>query len=180
MKFLMFCLLLASALHCAGAAACTCVSNYPLETAIKDANIVLKGRVVEVTHEEGSPYVRFRMEVETLWKGKVKKNLDLFTSDNLGACGFFASNGEEVLFFAVENASTGTYFVNRCNRSKPLGEAGEDLAELGQGYPPENGEAPVGQSRGARRRLYFRYINDAQRGIWPTGASPMRESKPEI
>ena len=123
--------------------ACSCVpSGSPSEELAKFAT-VFQGRVVSVRdlpRGEGTPESRGQLnvefDVETVWKGNVNQPMNLTTNIDTAACGVSFVKGVTYIVY-----SEGDSTVHRCSRTRPLSEATEDLAELGQGQPPTQGTA---------------------------------------
>ncbi|MEW5930677.1 MAG: hypothetical protein AB1941_24720 [Gemmatimonadota bacterium] len=132
-------LLLSAALSAApcppAAARCSCIPPRPPGEALAQADAVFAGRVVSVTERReedpghpGGPYLEVRIVPGRRWKGAAADTVTVRTADNSAACGYaFETGGEYLVYAAGEDALR----VNLCSRTRPLADAGEDLAALG-------------------------------------------------
>lgn len=89
--------------------------------------------------------VKATLEVTAAWKGKLGKETDVYTALHGASCGYegFAL-GQEFIVFAYgepERLETGL-----CEGTKPVSEAGTELAALGIGYAPSNDIKPTEKS----------------------------------
>lgn len=145
--------------------ACKCVlPGSPSEEMARFAT-VFQGRVVSVRELDGGDaapagrgQLNVEFEVETVWKGNVGQSINLTTVRDAAACGISFVVGDTYVVYAEDDST-----VHRCSRTRPLSEAAEDLAELGEGQSPSqvgtaskpspadrpSDEAPAGRGCGA-------------------------------
>ena len=125
--------------------ACSCVApGTPLEE-LEQFSAVFAGRVVSVQHSydpEGgivTPDDHFTIgfEVSVVWKGTVHESVYITTPPTGGACGFTFEVGQEYIVYAYDSRyDDGGYSTGICTRTALLGDAQEDLDELGAGSAP--------------------------------------------
>ena len=131
--------------------ACECVeSNSPTER-LNEASAVFLGRVVKM-HFEDWPFdidstavppeepLTVEFNVHTVWKGEVSKVTHLTTARS-EPCGFPFNMFQDYLVYA--DGKVGSLEVRACSRTQPVLDAEEDLAILGDGYPPGPGSRGV-------------------------------------
>ncbi|MEM9188130.1 MAG: hypothetical protein AAGF12_03055 [Myxococcota bacterium] len=133
------------------AAACSCAPPDPA-AAFESASSVFEGRVLRV--DPDGQLRRATLEVVRTWKGADSEEVDVRTAANSAACGFDFTVGESYLVYADER--NGEEHVSLCSPTKPIGEAGDELAAMGEGIvpvditeedePEDNTETPVGQN----------------------------------
>lgn len=131
--------------------ACECVESESASERLEEASVVFFGRVVEM-HFEDWPFdidstavppeepLTVEFNVHTVWKGAVSKVTRLTTARS-EPCGFPFKMFEDYLVYADGN--TGSLEVRACSRTRPALDAEEDLATLGEGYPPGPGSRGV-------------------------------------
>jgi hypothetical protein len=104
---------------------CTCV--FPsFEEQLKSATAIFRGKVIEIeTIEEG----QLRVEIGVLknWKGAEDKTKAVFSAENSAMCGYPFETDKEYLVFATGKEKL---YVSLCSRTKPIGDATEDLVQL--------------------------------------------------
>jgi hypothetical protein len=79
----------------------------------------------EVTIMGGASTATLR--VSEVWKGSERETLEVSTSSQEGACGYPFKEGQEYLVYAYGGQGLET---DLCSQTKPLSEAGADLAVL--------------------------------------------------
>lgn len=138
------------------ASACSCAAPAgasPQETArrgLSSSDAVFAGEVVDIhrpwpiTSSVDPMTVTFR--VSESWKGAGQKTLEVKTAVSDTSCGYPFDEGERYLVFASkgETYDVGDLEVALCGSTKPLMEAGEELAALGSGSSTPTGPPPAG------------------------------------
>jgi hypothetical protein len=71
------------------------------------------------------------MAVLRVWKGTLGRSVVLRTANDGASCGYPFAVHESYLVFTRDRS------VSLCSRTKPIADATEDLAALGDGHPPE-------------------------------------------
>jgi hypothetical protein len=119
--------------------ACTCELPSPgktLKQTIAEARhrskAVFLGTVVAIDKKPGELYMIVKFRTEEFWKGKLSKEVTVFTGLGGGDCGYKFEIGQRYLVYAYEsdNANFGT---NICQRTASFSEAAADLKVLGKG-----------------------------------------------
>ena len=130
------------------ASACTCTSassngQRGIESELSSSEAVFSGEVVGF--EKGSsiaapwPTEAVSFQVSQVWKGPERETLEVSTATQESACGYVFEEGREYLIYANGRQDLE---VDLCSRTRPLSEAGADLALLGNsGEKQEDGEA---------------------------------------
>ena len=135
-------LLLASALSAApcppASPRCSCVPPGPPREALARADAVFSGRVVSVGEprgedpgDPGRPHVEVRIVPARRWKGAAADTVTVRTPPNGAVCGYAFEVGREYLVYADGAEGADGLRVYLCSRTRPLADAGEDLAALG-------------------------------------------------
>ena len=128
--------------------ACSCVQPGSPSEELEKFSAVFAGRVVSVQHSydpEGgiiTPDDHFTIgfKVSAVWKGSVHEDMYITTPLTDGACGFTFDVGEEYIVYAYDSSyDDGGYTTGICSRTGLLGNAEEDLDELGPGDAPLTG-----------------------------------------
>ncbi|WP_159884841.1 hypothetical protein [Paenibacillus puerhi] len=87
--------------------------------------------------------VKVTFEVSTVWKGELGKTVEVYTARSSASCGY--ENFEEGKSYIVSAyLQEGQLETNICDLTKPLASASEEVAILGDGYPPTPNQAAVG------------------------------------
>ena len=133
--------------------ACTCVPS-TVQAAYDGSVAVFEGFVKEVgepqsdTPEVG-PRRTIRMAVVSSWKGAEGEEITVFTAADSAMCGYTFQAEHSYLVYA--SSGPGGLEVSLCSRTKPMGEAGEDLAHLGMGATPVDPNAnPPPEPKGTK------------------------------
>ncbi|HEX8746697.1 MAG TPA: hypothetical protein VF717_05805 [Pyrinomonadaceae bacterium] len=119
--------------------ACTCAPPPSVAQSLSQAGAVFSGKVLQVKRVKGRGeqaglwQVEVIFAVNTSWKGAERKVLSVFTASQSAACGYNFRRGTTYLVYAGE--SQGKLATTICSRTKRLGDAREDLRELGAGKP---------------------------------------------
>ncbi len=129
------------------ASACTCVEPPPPLEALEAADLVFAGLVIEILEPDSSMFTRsFRFAAKRRWKGPVTDTMRVETAWSSASCGYPFEVGETYLVYAYEgNVFANPYSTNLCTRTRPLADAAEDLAALGEGSPVAVDEEPVSE-----------------------------------
>ena len=154
------------------ASACTCAmppgsQKERAEQALADSDAVFAGEVVDfentpnITMMEGEMVTMMggntatataTLRVSEVWKGPERQTMQIGTAPNDGvSCGFPFEEGKEYLVYACGKQDPE---ASGCSETKPLSEAGADLASLGDGQKPDGsgGEALSDTSGGVSGR----------------------------
>ena len=142
------------------ASACTCaIESNPkerVELAVSDSEAVFSGEVVDFEKGADStiygPIETVSFRVSEVWKGPERQTMQIGTAPNDGvSCGFPFEEGKEYLVYASGKQDLE---ASGCSETKPLSEAGADLALLGDGQKPDGsgGEALSDTSGGVSGR----------------------------
>ena len=121
--------------------ACTCLPAPGAERAISDSEAVFSGEVVAV--EKGTATASgpgndtVTLRVSEAWKGTDQGTLEVRTPSQEIACGYHFEEGREYLVYAYGKGEP--FKVDLCTETKPLSEAGADLALLGNSEKPKDG-----------------------------------------
>jgi 5-hydroxyisourate hydrolase-like protein (transthyretin family) len=118
--------------------ACSCITGAPICETFWKTSVVFAGEVLEIRDAPepigealfGRRVVRFR--VEKSWRGEVAGEVQVRTGTGGGDCGYNFERGVTYLVYA--NVREGRLSTGICNRTKPLAEAGEDLAYLATAF----------------------------------------------
>lgn len=117
---------------------CRCKYEWTPAESWERSGRVFAGKVVEVK-DYGTKKLRVYFDVSKSWRGPAEQSIRLFTdrADTYGmlkygiSCGYPFERGKEYLVYAFyEKHSPLT--ADKCTRTRPLSEAGEDLIALGE------------------------------------------------
>lgn len=131
----------------APAYACSCVEPGPVEERLERKTAVFQGTVTSIKEPalkkimSSEDPVKVTFTVKQLWKGEPRAELSIRTAMSGASCGYedFRVN-EEYLIFAYGDPND--LKTGLCEGTKPVAEAGEELAKLGNGYlPAQTGES---------------------------------------
>jgi MYXO-CTERM domain-containing protein len=126
------------------ALACKCAPPPPVATALEESTAVFAGKVTSVSRQEDpTAAVVVKIKVSQAWKGASGDTIEVRTRSSSAACGIGFEEGAEWLVYASTNE--GALSAISCSRTKPLGEAAEDLAALGKGNTPAGGGTTTGE-----------------------------------
>lgn len=128
------------------AQACSCPTvgstELELKWKLKELQAVFSGEVLEINKIPQSRDVSVKINVETVWKGLVLREVTINTPESSGACGYPFEVGKSYLVFASlddkVNLTTGL-----CLRNKPVDEASEELKILGKGKKPQKNKSQI-------------------------------------
>ncbi len=124
--------------RCAWACSCALPSATPLEARDGGA-AVFAGHVTNVSIPDPNSYTPFRsvavtVAVSQVWEGDVGSTIVIGTSRDGASCGYTFVVGQEYLLYAFEYE--GELVTGMCGRTRPLADAQDDLAVLGEGRVP--------------------------------------------
>jgi len=130
--------------------ACSCFTPPPDEL-LQDADVVFAGKVIAenkvrrwdswIRLKWSPPFIeraedyyesRTTFEVAAVWKGKIFAKAAVVSGR---PCGYYFRNGQEYIVYA--KWFDGRLVTGECMGNNKLSDAGEDLATLGSGRPPE-------------------------------------------
>ena len=128
--------------------ACSCVQPGPPTEELEASAAVFAGRVFLVEHSydpdgriitpEDRSTIGF--DVSAVWKGAVHEDMYITTPPTGGTCGFVFNEGDEYIVYAYDSRyEDGGYSTGICTRTALLGEAQQDIDELGEGQAPLSG-----------------------------------------
>jgi hypothetical protein len=155
---------------CASACSCALLGGSDkerVEGALSDSSAVFSGEVVDF--EKSSPPNKKKMiegtmmtitimgggtatatvRVSEVWKGTKQETLEVSTPVSGMSCGYPFEEGQEYLVYAYGKQDLK---VDLCSETKPLSKAGADLAVLGNGEKPKDGDALTDTSGGVSVR----------------------------
>ncbi len=127
--------------------ACSCASPWATPLEARDSSAaVFAGRVTDVSIPDPNSYTLFRSVAVTVaasqvWKGDVGSSIVIGTSRDEASCGYTFVVGQEYLFYAFEYE--GQLVTGICGRTRPLADAQNDLAVLGEGRVPVAVPSPI-------------------------------------
>lgn len=108
---------------------CSCVQAPAPAEALKLADAVLLGQVIDIQEGPGPYHITAKLSVTKIWKGKKDFSAKILTTSNSAMCGFYFQEGKTFLIYAYKNQE-GRLETNNCTRSALAERAGEDLAFL--------------------------------------------------
>jgi LPXTG-motif cell wall-anchored protein len=129
--------------------ACSCVELVPPSEAYEESDAVFAGTVHDIEH--GTGIYRIYFDAERAWKGISETPLMATTPDNDGLCGYDFQEGVEYLVYAYGKESLSAHI---CSRTQQLSTANEDLAYLGTGYVPVQGQPIIKTTPEASEQNY--------------------------
>ena len=108
---------------------------------LASSTAVFMGQVVSVRtfqrHERvwaGDDATIIEFNVKSVWKGPVYHTVYLETVRSSISCGYPFVEGVEYVVYSEDGSH-----VSLCSRTRPLSDAAQDLAELGEGIVPDEG-----------------------------------------
>jgi MYXO-CTERM domain-containing protein len=147
LRVLAFIALSAPLLGSVRALACSCEPQ-TVEQAKQDAVAIFQGRVTAIVAAPASgpdalPEKSVTLEVARRWRGvKGQGTVTLRTAESGATCGYGFVLGTSYLIYAAGEPAK--LEVHSCSRTRPVSDAGEDLAALGEG----DGAAPKSKRGG--------------------------------
>jgi hypothetical protein len=128
------------------ASACTCAleggsREEIVEGALSDSEAVFSGEVVAVEQGKSNSPIPVNdtvtLRTAEVWKGTGRGTVEVSTPSQVGACGNHFEVGRGYLVYAYGKRGLNT---DICTETKPLEKADADLAVLGDGERPQDGE----------------------------------------
>lgn len=129
---------------------CLCGQNRTVKESLARADVVFSGQVEKIEaapaeqagpkHEWAGRKVTLR--VAEFWKGRPGMTIDIYTAASTNECGYAFERGQRYLVYAdkvtEQGQATGKFSTTRCDRTRPLAGAKDDLRELGRGHKPRS------------------------------------------
>jgi hypothetical protein len=112
----------------APASACSCVQPPPPSTALEQASAVFEARVARVEVDSARLRMTAHLIVIRQWKGDLPEDVTVTTASQGSLCGFPFVADQRVLLYV--DGEIDAMSVSMCSRSRPMEQAGEDLAAL--------------------------------------------------
>jgi len=143
------------------ARACTCLPPPPPAEALADADAVFLGKVARIATApaEANRLARVRVTfvVREAWKGVGAVYTDVYTARDGASCGYGFRKEETYLVYAYAGDGGRTLQTSLCTRTRPLDQAAEDLAVLGDGtvWDTDDGRACGGPTNAAAVQVVF-------------------------
>src|ERR687897_2575300 len=129
--------------------ACSC-APFSRQRAISSSDAVFSGEVVDL--QKGTSAIRWfgpsdtaTLRVSEVWKGTDQRTLEVRTPSQGSACGYAFKEGQEYLVYADGKQELK---VHACGETKQLSKADEDLALLGNGEKPTDGDDDLTDTSG--------------------------------
>ena len=113
----------------ASAQICDCPEWLPVADEFARSAAVFSGRVLGIEVLEAEKLVLF--ERYDCWKGANDTIIEVLTPRDGALCGYGFQSGVEYLVYATAEGSIGSLYTYLCTRTRPLGAAAADLAQLG-------------------------------------------------
>lgn len=131
------------------AAACSCAGEPEPSAALLAADVVFEGTVLgepeavraQLGIDGYSGAARFRFAVARYFKGQQGSEAAIYTIDQESACGRSYASGSTYLVYG-RLTPDGVLTDSLCSRTRPLANAAEDLALLGEGSAPDPSVQP--------------------------------------
>jgi hypothetical protein len=119
--------------------ACKCMLP-ELDAAREDASALFEGRVLAIDDISGASAAtngekKVTLAIVRTWKGlDSEEKVEVYTNGSTASCGYpFA---RDVSYLVYTRTHEGRVTVSNCSRTRPITDAGEDLAKLGAGATP--------------------------------------------
>jgi hypothetical protein len=131
--------------------ACSCVlhpgsQKEIAERALSSSDAVFSGEVVDLQNiGMFGPRDTVTLRVSEVWKGTDQRTLEVRTPSQGSACGYAFKEGQEYLVYAYGKQDLK---VDACGETKQLSKADEDLAVLGNGEKPTDGDDDLTDTSG--------------------------------
>ena len=132
---------------CASACSCMVVS---IQRYISSSDAVFSGEVVDLQKGTSAsrmfgPSDTVALRVSEAWKGTDQGTLEVSTPSQGSACGYHFEEGQEYLVYAYGKQDLK---VDACGGTTHLSKADEDLALLGNGEKPTDGDDALNDTTG--------------------------------
>lgn len=113
--------------------ACSCAPMPAPAEARDQATAVFTGTVTAIEPDASGNYNLVTFQIDRVWKGTKCREVTVSTGLSDLNCGYAFQAGQTYLVYAyADNSARGTKLnTNMCSRTRPVAEAGEDLAALG-------------------------------------------------
>lgn len=108
---------------------CSCVQAPAPAEALKQADAVLLGKVIDIQDGPGPYHITAKLSVTKIWKGEKDFSAKILTTSDGAMCGFYFQEGKTFLIYAYKNQE-GRLETNNCTRSALAERASQDLAFL--------------------------------------------------
>src|SRR5688572_16530322 len=109
------------------AQACSCIGGIAPCAAVWQTDAVFVAQIVRI--EQASMRRRVHLQPLETFRGP-SDIVSVETGSGGGDCGYGFQVGETYLIYANANNTTGTYSTGICNRTRPIGQATDDLDYL--------------------------------------------------
>lgn len=126
--------------------ACSCMPNQGAMDELEHSEAVFTGTVTSM-EERGSIFggesKAVHFQVKEIWKGVSSSEQTVLTGWDSASCGFGFEAGKEYLVYADSSSLYGDaeeLTTSLCSRTAETNHAAEDLAVLGKGEPPIEGD----------------------------------------
>jgi hypothetical protein len=140
--------IVALVLYSSPAHACSCVEPPPPLAALAQATAVFEARVSRMETDTARLRTTAHLIVIRQWKGNLPEDVTVTTASQGSLCGFTFTPDTRYLLYA-EGTGPNALSVSLCSRSRPMEQAGEDLAALlDVETTGPRGAAPAGGSSG--------------------------------
>jgi len=131
------------------ASACSCM-GVPIQRYISSSDAVFSGEVVDLQKGTSAsrmfgPSDTVTLRVSEAWKGTDQGTLEVSTPSQGSACGYAFKEGQEYLVYASGKQDLK---VDACGGTTQLSKADEDLALLGNGEKPTDGDDALNDTSG--------------------------------
>ena len=129
--------------------ACSCMV-VPIQRYISSSDAVFSGEVVDLQKGTSAsrmfgPSDTVTLRVSETWKGTDQGTLEVSTPSQGSACGYAFEEGQEYLVFAYGKQDLK---VDACGGTTLLSKADKDLALLGNGEKPKDGDYALTDTSG--------------------------------
>jgi hypothetical protein len=134
--------------------ACTCMRSSPCQ-ALGQASAVFVGSVLSVSSlkaenrlaQSSFGRVLIRLSIHQAFFGVKGQEVEVATGMGGGDCGYVFERGASYLVYAHRESEKGKLSTSICTRTRPLGDAGEDLAYLREAIKDKPGVMIYGEVR---------------------------------
>jgi hypothetical protein len=114
------------------ASACSCIQLGGPREAYGRAALVFEGRLIDKAGDEEQGNLPHNFAVTRVWKGPVAPLITVYTGSGGGDCGYGFDIGETYLVYASYWEYEATFMTSICDRTRPIGQAGADIAAHGE------------------------------------------------
>lgn len=135
MKYVLLVVMLAFFVPAQHASACSC-STLTVERQLQVADYAFSGTVIRVDTVD----VRYHtaiVSVDTVWKGDVTTEFEVWTRSVSSSCGYHFEIGARYVVYAYDPSSyLDQVYTHICTRTDKYADAADDVAQLGPGTVP--------------------------------------------